>query len=121
MKRASLWVVIGMSLLLVTGAIAQTSKNPRQNFFGDFGDFDVMATAVNKKTTSTTPEASTFDLVIALSRSINGTQQKTPISIPVRPTDSGPSVNQNVLEPVTPNAFVWGSGDGDPTDRWLNN
>src|SRR5262245_33477393 len=50
MKPVSMWIVLGMSLLLVTGTMAQTSKNPRQNLFGDFGDLDgFLATVTQPK------------------------------------------------------------------------
>jgi hypothetical protein len=45
MKPVSMWVIIGTSLFIATGALAQSHGNRPPALFADFGDFEVMTAA----------------------------------------------------------------------------
>jgi hypothetical protein len=104
-----------MSLLLVTGAIAEPPGNRPPNVFADFGDFDVMATALKKNvpSTQTTPTitqakpSTPTTLLITLDPGVSATtllkaqelNSRAATATPPQQTD----VSEDPLKPATPN------------------
>ena len=95
MKLVSMWVILGMSLFLGTGSVAQPPDNPPPKQFGDFKDVASMAarTVKPKDKTLTTP-ANKYQTPSEIQITVR-------IGIPYIHEDQPEldDVNQNQLEP----------------------